>query len=408
MTPKDLLNTDVTEMPLVRIHGIFHREGGQYPFPFGEAHVSHWYNARVAIWQGIHALGLRAGDRVLVPAYACGAEIDVLLSAGLTVDYYRANADLSADLGDIARLCQQPTQAVYIIHYFGVPQPMDALLAFVHKRRILLIEDNAHGLYSTDPAGSPLGSFGDMSVFSLHKTLAIPDGGLLLLRSASAHARVRDAGVPPDFLAVAGLAKFLLEERLKNYLPSTAKWVKGALTDPLIRYIKSHRGARVAIAENASPLAFQSGTCLWMMSQLTRRLLGGAVHGQVGKIRRRNFNTLQALLKSSAELKPMIEKLPAGACPWIFPVRTDEPEALANHLHKRRIGHFRVWSFFHPEFPQTRFPYESALKRSVVALPVHQDLGLDKIARVADALNAWSGTDPRAIRDADLRGIVAD
>ena len=56
------------------------------PFPFDAANLTLWVNARVALWQGLKYLDLKAGDRILAPAYACGFEIDVLLKFGLQLD----------------------------------------------------------------------------------------------------------------------------------------------------------------------------------------------------------------------------------------------------------------------------------------------------------------------------------
>ncbi|HIF36122.1 MAG TPA: hypothetical protein EYQ71_05755 [Candidatus Thioglobus sp.] len=45
------------------------------------------------------------------------------------------------------------------------------------KSRLSLIEDNTHGLYSAGKNGQPLGSDGDLEIFSLPKSLTITDGG---------------------------------------------------------------------------------------------------------------------------------------------------------------------------------------------------------------------------------------
>jgi dTDP-4-amino-4,6-dideoxygalactose transaminase len=42
------------------------------------------------------------------------------------------------------------------------------------------MEDCARGLFARDTAGEPLGSTGDIAVYSLYKTLPVPDGGLVV------------------------------------------------------------------------------------------------------------------------------------------------------------------------------------------------------------------------------------
>src|SRR5262249_36913800 len=66
---------------------------------FAGAAVHYTHTARTAINKALAALNLRAGDEILVPAYNCGSELDVLLQAGLRVRLYRitSTAELDAD-----------------------------------------------------------------------------------------------------------------------------------------------------------------------------------------------------------------------------------------------------------------------------------------------------------------------
>ena len=89
------------------------------PFPFGAPGVSYWHSGRAATYQGIRCLGLGSGARVLVPAYACGAEVDALVKAGMTPDYYHVSPDLSPDLDHVEALLAEPAQALLVTHYFG-------------------------------------------------------------------------------------------------------------------------------------------------------------------------------------------------------------------------------------------------------------------------------------------------
>ena len=87
---------------------------GNWSFPGGA--LSIWHSARTALWQGVHAVGLAPGDRVLVPAYCCGAELSTLLAAGLRLDYYCVRRDLTPDLEHLAQLCRSPARGLLVIH----------------------------------------------------------------------------------------------------------------------------------------------------------------------------------------------------------------------------------------------------------------------------------------------------
>ena len=98
-------------------------------FPFNSDDISFWYKGRVAIWQGIQRLSLDPSEQILVPAYACGSEIDPLVQAGLKPLFYRIGPDLSPDMEDLERLCERPCRALWVTHYFGFAQPIRELLA---------------------------------------------------------------------------------------------------------------------------------------------------------------------------------------------------------------------------------------------------------------------------------------
>ena len=165
--------------------------------------------ARNGIWQLIRALGLQEPDVVLVPSYNCGAELDAVLRAPATVRFYRVDRSARIDVDDLRQAIEPRTRAVIVTHYFGFPQPdLVAIGELCRDHGLVLIEDCAHALYSTH-LGRSLGTFGDASVFSLWKTLPMPDGGAVLAnrRPASRMAeqpRLRSMRPSPLFVVALG------------------------------------------------------------------------------------------------------------------------------------------------------------------------------------------------------------
>ena len=116
-------------------------------FPFRHCQASYWVNARAALWQGLQVLDLAPGDRILVPVCACGSEIDVLLKFGLIPVWYPVDERLQIDLNWLeSNDAAVGARALFVIHYFGFPQPLRALRAYADQRKLALIEDNAQGL----------------------------------------------------------------------------------------------------------------------------------------------------------------------------------------------------------------------------------------------------------------------
>lgn len=382
----------VSAMPALATRSLLGRRA-PLPSPLDREGVIFWYNARAAIWQGVHSLALRPGDRILVPAYSCGSELDPLLKAGMVLDYYRLTPELTADLESIASICRIPARALLVTHYFGFPQPMEQLLTFAKERDLLLIEDNSHGLYSMDSRGRPLGTFGDMAVFSLSKTLPVPDGGALLFNRHGVRPVPAEAGRAPDPLSVAGRVRFLCEQAVGRRFPSATAVLKKAVLDPLVRVMKRAVGGWEALPtesdsdpDSVRSLEMRVERAAWRMSSVGRFILSRLPHEFIRETRKSNFSALSQLLEGREGIAPLIPRLRPGCCPLFFPVLVRDPPALQRYLAGHGVGCKRFWSSSHPAVPLERFPFESRLKRSVLALPVHQDLVAEDLAHVAEIL----------------------
>ena len=368
--------------------------GRAYPPPLDRADVSFWYCGRTAIWEGVRALGLQPGERVLVPAYSCGSETDALLKAGLHVEYYRVRPDLTPDLDHVDALCATPARALYLIHYFGFSQPMDALRAFAAERGLLLLEDTAPGLYSSDERGRPLGTLGDMAIFSMVKSVPLPDGGALLLNRP--HSPGADVPPPrrPDRLSVAGKVKHLLVQTAAHRYPRATASFSGAVLEPLVSSLKARRGMPPTPAaldldpesRDMQMIVLKPERVAWRASALARRLFHRMPHDEIRARRRRNFSALAGRLEAGPGWKALHTRLPSGCCPWFYPLLVEEPVAFQRHLAANGIACKRTWSYFHSMMPREAFPFESRLKMNVISLPIHQDLDDEDTAYLADVV----------------------
>jgi dTDP-4-amino-4,6-dideoxygalactose transaminase len=160
--------------------GRAHREA----FPWSEPGLRLTHLGRGAAWLALEALGLGRGSRVAMPAYHCGSEVEAAHLRGCEVVFYRVDGQLRVDEDNMARVASE-CDALYLISDFGfaMPEPPPG---------VPVIEDAAHGLFSLDPAGRPLGARGDAAVFCPRKSLGVPDGGAVLVcagTGASASAR---------------------------------------------------------------------------------------------------------------------------------------------------------------------------------------------------------------------------
>jgi dTDP-4-amino-4,6-dideoxygalactose transaminase len=118
----------------------------------------------------------------LVPAYVPHAVVRAFRSRGYEVAYYPVAADLTLPTEAVtARIEAVEPAAVVFVDYFGFP---DARLSDLAERAravgATVVEDCARATFGRDRDGTPLGATGDLSIYSLHKTLPVPNGGLVV------------------------------------------------------------------------------------------------------------------------------------------------------------------------------------------------------------------------------------
>src|SRR5215470_14468219 len=89
-----------------------HRPSAHLPFPLQEPTCRLFSRARHALWQGVRALGLGAGDEILVPAYHHGSEVEALLQAELTCRFYDTSKTLAPDLQELEQSLNSRTRAL--------------------------------------------------------------------------------------------------------------------------------------------------------------------------------------------------------------------------------------------------------------------------------------------------------
>ena len=149
-------------------------------FPMSVPDHMYFHRARNAIYHLFRSLRLAPGETVLVPDYHNGNEVQAIRAAGVTVRFYRIGRNLEVDLEHLTRSRGPRAPAsLFVIHYFGWPQPVKELLALCEAHGMLLVEDCALSLLS-ETLGRPLGSFGRYATFCLYKTLPVPNGGVLV------------------------------------------------------------------------------------------------------------------------------------------------------------------------------------------------------------------------------------
>ena len=337
------------------------RSLGSLPFPLDEPGCGLYSLARQALWNGIQRLGIAEGDEILVPAYHCGSEVEVLDRLGIVPRFYSATDTLEPDAGELESLRGPRTRALYLIHYLGFPQDAARWKAWVDERELLLLEDAAQGWLSTHE-GAPVGSFGALGIFSLYKSFGLPDGG---------------AVVVPGSLPQPG------RDRLGAWgaVRETAAWASWRIGWP--RPTAPARETYDVVKD------FELGDPNLRASRLTRWLLPRVADPTAAETRRANFRQLFESLEDL--VPPEFSRMPPGASPFLFPVGVGDKVRFRSEMYRRGVGSTDFWSVAHRALPVERFPSARRLRERIVGLPVHQELGPAGLARVADAARRAAG-----------------
>jgi perosamine synthetase len=143
--------------------------------------------------RAMYALGLGAGDEVIVPSLSFIASANAPLYVGATpvfADVDVTTQNITAE--SVAAVVTERTRAVMVVHQIGMPADLDPLRALCAERDLLLIEDAACAVGSTYQ-GSPIGADPGLAVFSFHprKLLTTGEGGMITTPDAEFAERMR-------------------------------------------------------------------------------------------------------------------------------------------------------------------------------------------------------------------------
>ncbi len=159
-------------------------------------------NGTVAIHLALEAIGIGPGDEVIVPTLTYIASVNTILQTGATPIFVDSIENTwQIDPQDIKRKITSRTKAVLIVHLYGLPCDMDAVMAICEEHNLLLVEDCAEAV-GTRYKGRHVGTFGDVATFSFfgNKTITTGEGGMVVSKDSAVMARARhlkSQGVSP-------------------------------------------------------------------------------------------------------------------------------------------------------------------------------------------------------------------
>jgi perosamine synthetase len=355
-------------------------------------------SGRAAIYWACRGLGLASGTRIWMPALHCGVEVQAALDAGLNPEFYRIVDDLTIDEEDLERKLSCKPGVVFLIHYFGFAQSSIKRIADLCRRRgSVLIEDCGHALFS-EFQGRELGDFAPIAIFSLRKTLPIPDGGALKLNLESLQRVTERPFQPPQ------RGKFSFE-MFFGYPKSAARASLGPRITGVYRSLRSH-GADKQQAPKSDPNFRPTRPYTLGMSLLSRRAAARADPAGISDRRRRNYLALDKALTGTFGFLKVFDELPASICPLFMPIWVADRETLRSALFRQGVETFRFGAAPHPKLNADLRSETAQMRDNILCLPVHDqitDNDIEKVARIVRPLLAWHAFSPRREPDRNIR-----
>lgn len=137
----------------------------------GVKHVIACANGTDALQVAMMALGLGAGDEVIVPSFTYVATAEVIALLGLTPVMVDVDPDtFNVDVAAVEAAITARTRAIVPVHLFGQSVDMEPLLVLAKAHDLYVIEDNAQAIGSrytfADGRTAMTGAMGDIGCTS--------------------------------------------------------------------------------------------------------------------------------------------------------------------------------------------------------------------------------------------------
>ncbi len=135
-----------------------------------------------ALHLALEAIGIQPGDEVIIPAFSLIVSANVVAMVGAKPVLVDVSPDTwCIDAERIEEKITPRTKAIMVVHMYGHPCDMDAIMKIAGRHGLRVIEDcaQAHG---AEVNGRRVGSLGDVGAFSFYgnKLITTGEGGMVV------------------------------------------------------------------------------------------------------------------------------------------------------------------------------------------------------------------------------------
>jgi 8-amino-3,8-dideoxy-alpha-D-manno-octulosonate transaminase len=148
---------------------------------FGSKYAHLTSSGTAALTTAMAALGVGAGDEVIMPAFTFVASFEAVLSVGAIPVLVDVDDTLTLKPEAVKAAITPQSKCIMPVHMCGSMADLDALKAICAEHNLLLLEDACQSIGGTYK-GKKLGTIGDAGTFSFDfvKTITCAEGGVVM------------------------------------------------------------------------------------------------------------------------------------------------------------------------------------------------------------------------------------
>jgi dTDP-4-amino-4,6-dideoxygalactose transaminase len=324
-------------------------------------------SATAGLHLALEALGVGAGDEVIVPTHTFTATAEVVRYLGadpVFVDICPISRCLDPDKFEQA--ITPKTKVVMPVHYAGIAADMPRILEIARRHNIAVVEDAAHALPTTID-GKIIGSLeSDVTVFSFYanKTITTGEGGMLVTKRSELAARAR-------VMRLHGIST----DAFDRFTAEKPSWFYEVVA-PGFKYNLTDLASAIGLCQLKKAHAFQKAR-----AEIAEQYLSA-------------FTDLPLILPSRGQQGDVHS--------WhLFVVQMDEGcaltrDAFVRHLYEDAIGcsvhyiplHQQPYWVDRYNLKAEDFPFSEALYQRCLSLPIYASMTAEEVDRVIASVRA--------------------
>ncbi len=204
-------------------------------------------SGRSAIRFSLLALGIKHGDEVIIPDYACEIIPITAYCTGAVPKFCDIQKEtLSMSPEHFKKLVSAKTKAAILVHLYGLPVDPAPILEISQKKGIFLIDDAAQALGATIN-GKKVGTFGNVGIVSFKKFLNVRVGGAAVTDDEELAEKIRTARDKHEAKSMTARLGYRLIEifKIKSRKAMTAVYLSSEYTSKFLSSLSVGRHFKI-------------------------------------------------------------------------------------------------------------------------------------------------------------------